>query len=225
VKQNRKRSDALKRKLHDEKRWRGSHYELSLIYNTGKLDTKKRINLLRALWEHPLLMGIADDPKQLLSSWVHIDEESVKKHKHVYGCMDLGGGKIIGCGSYFLEIENYVWCIFYCPLGMLESVYNIQYPLGHKENMWMKQFDRLLVSIGIHVYQTLPFGLAAIGEEASALPVERLKKELVVDDDLLVPEKLFHEMDVKPYGLRFPEGIWWTGGSSEDQEYIISFGL
>ena len=31
----------------------------------------------------------------------------------------------------------------------------------------------------------------------------------------LVPESLFKRQSLSPYGVRAPEGLWWTGGSEK----------
>jgi hypothetical protein len=68
----------------------------------------------------------------------------------------------------------------------------------------------------MRLYQTFPFELGALGEEAGAVvSLERLREAVRNDDALLVPERLFQQMQIPPRGSRSPEGLWWTGGKNE----------
>lgn len=201
--------------LQNAKRWKGSYYELSMMYKGQEFNVQRKIQLLRHLWDDPSLQGIVDAPGELGQSWKSIDEKNIERYKHNYGYIAVSKGKILGCGNCFVETGSELWCVLYIPLSMLGLVFSIKYPLSRKENTWADQVDAIFTSIGSRVYRDFPFEIGVLGEEASGMSLETVKKQHANDPGLLIPEQLFQQMAISPHGSRSAEGLWWTGGKSK----------
>lgn len=180
-----------------------------MAYNRPLLSLQERIRVLNILWNDSSLLGIVDHFQEFGQPWKKIDQESLAHWS--YGYIQLEKEKIIGCSSYFLQIEHTSWFSLSIPLGLLGLVFPVHYPASRNKNSWMTQVDRVFATLAMKVYQDTPFTLGIIGEEAAAFPVEQALKDIARDPGLLVPERLFQNVGVTPYGLRSPEGLWWTG--------------
>jgi hypothetical protein len=100
-------------------------------------------------------------------------------------------------------------------MGMVDQVYDR--PLTKEGNPWTIKVDTILAALGSFVYRQFPFQFGVIGEEASALPTEKVLAQLARDPQLLIPEPLFRHMHIVPHGSRFPDGLWWTGGKEANK--------
>lgn len=199
------------------KNWHGSFYELGLAYASASLDQQTRLRLLQYVWDDPGLLGVVYHPDDFGRPWKNIESAVASNGKHVYGYIRLGTKRITGCGSYFSSDRSIAWFVLYIPLAMLNLVYPVDYghPITHKGNPWSMKVDEVLAAIGMRIYREFPFKLGGLGEEATALPMEKQIAELANDPGLLVPESLFKQKGVNPYGLRTSEGLWWTGGTGK----------
>jgi hypothetical protein len=203
-------------RLRNQENWQGSFYELGLAFALQQLNQQRRSQLLQEVWNTPYLQGVVRERKDFGKSWLPPAAASTEADHHCYGCIRLNNGQIIGCGSLFIEVKSITWFVFYIPLGMLDLVFPVNYPISKQNNPWRVEIDNRLASLGMRIYRTFPFELGAIGEEAGAVvSLERLQEEVSSDDGLLVPERLFHQLRLSPRGSRSPEGLWWTGGNSE----------
>jgi len=193
--------------------WYGSFYELGLAYAHGSLDQQTRLHLLQYVWDDPTLLGVVDNTNGFGNPWKKVESADTSDGNHLYGCIRLSTEHIVGCGSYFSSDGSFTWFGLYIPLSMLELVYAVDYrrSITHQGNPWTIKVDKVLAPIGVRIYREFPFKLGAVGEEAAAFPVERHMAELTDNPGLLVPESLFKRQSLSPYGVRSPEGLWWTG--------------
>lgn len=196
----------------NKQNWLGSFYELGVAFNPRDLDEQRRSQLLQTLWSDPQLQGIVSDQADFGQLWLNSQEASIINGQHSYGCIHLMDGNTLGCASCFVSTKEVSWLLLYMPLAMLGLVYPVTYPLINNSQPWMLYVNNTLVQIAMRLYPKAPFELGVLGEEAGALPFESLQKELETHTGLLVPEALFQRSGVIPHGLRFPEGLWWTGG-------------
>jgi len=210
--------DTVIRLCRDWDNWVGSHYELAIQFDPDLFDQNARLRLLRHVWHHPSLLGVVELPDDFGHSWLGTDDLlHTEDAWHYYGCIRFDENDIVGCGSVFSGTSDGLWFILYVPLTMVGRVYPVDYesPITHEGNPWTLKVDELLAAIGRSVYQEFPFVLGALGEEAAGVPRAILMANLAHDTQLLIPESLFHRMGVTPHGLRFPEGLWWTGGKEK----------
>lgn len=199
------------------KNWHGSFYELGLAYTSATLDKQARSRLLQYLWDDTDLLGVVFHPDEFGELWKNASAADTSNGKHTYGYIRLATNRIIGCGSYFSSDKDVSWLVLYIPLAMLNLVYSVDYayPITHKGNPWTLKVDEALAAIGTRLYREFPFKIGGLGEEASAVPVEKQIAELARDPGLLVPESLFKRAGMDPDGLRTSEGLWWTGGTKD----------
>ena len=191
--------------------WWGSSYDLSMAYEKST-GTQERLLLLHALWEHPYLQGIVDNPEKFGSTWQRPDEKSAVAGNRCYGCIKVNDSSVTGCLSIFIEDEDTLWLCLAIPLVMLEPIFNVTYPLLPENNQWTKRIDRTLTAIGETVYQQRSFKVAAIGEEAAMMTFERAKGEIRTSSKgFLIGEPLYRSLHIIPYGTRLSEKLWWTG--------------
>lgn len=202
----------LLQSLQGWEQWQGSHYELSMYYPSSSLDQQVRLRLLQTLWNDPHLSGVIDEPTKFGEAWQCLDAIETGEGKHYYGCILLPGEKITGCASCFIRSGNATWLSLYIPSGLLERVFPVSYPLTREQNPWIKDLDAFLSALGARAYQSIPFTVATLGEEASATPIEYLQANLSHDTGLLVSEEQFRQRGIAPYGLQIGEELWWTGG-------------
>ena len=105
------------------------------------------------------------------------------------------------------------WASISIPLAIIERIFHVEYPVLPEANPWTHSINRLLIEIGARMYQVKPFTIAAIGEEAGVLSLERISGRLATDKDtdILAPERLFRQMKIAPHGTLLAQGLWWTG--------------
>ena len=209
--------DTTLRLCQGRKNWHGSFYELGLAYAHGSLDQQTRLHLLQYVWDDPTIIGVVDYPTDFGDPWKKVEGAITSDGNHLYGCIHLSTEHTVGCGSYFSSDGSFTWFVLYIPLGMLKFVYAIDYrrSITHTGNPWTIKVDKVLAPIGVRIYREFPFKLGVLGEEATAFPLERHMAELTDNPGLLVPESLFKRQSLSPYGVRSPEGLWWTGGSEK----------
>ncbi len=193
-----------------------SFYELSMAYNRTTLSPQGRAQMQRVLWHHPSLLGVVDEPKELMVSWQNVDSYDFDFNElpnHIYRLIRLEDGKILGCESYFSDTEESTWLSLAISVGMLDRFFPVEYPLYPKtRNPWFVSIDRIFADIGMEVYRKMTFTVAMIGEENPFPPLDKMHQQLRKNPDLLVPEPLFEQQGVEPRGVR-SEGLWWTGGT------------
>lgn len=192
--------------------WGGSFYELSMLYPSSSLDQQDRLRLFQSLWDDPNLLGVIDDPTKFGETWQRQDAIDTTSANHYYGCIRLPEGGIIGCGSYFSHSGDEIWFSLYMPLLQLEWVRPVEYPLTDEQASWTKPLDAFLSLIGARVYQYMPFTVAVLGEEVSGASVKEIQDHLTNVDGCLVPEAMFRQKGITPYGLCVGKDLWWAGG-------------
>jgi hypothetical protein len=190
--------------------WSGSYYEVSMEYSREVFYKRGPAYYMNLLWEHPALCGVVRTPDQFGLPWQQIDALDTPQGQHFYGCIRFPTGRIIGCGSQYTASKEMIWLTLYIPLSMLDLLFPIHYPVTHEKNPWITQFDTFLATIATQIYHEAPFLLAVMGEEATAFPLNNILTAIEHNQGVLVPETTFHKFDVKPYGTRVAEGLWWT---------------
>lgn len=195
--------------------WDGSFYELSLLYEPHFLNRKQRSDVLQSLWSNTPLLGVIDHREQYGQAWQKIDRLIVEQGKHYYGCLRIDDNQFIGCSSLFIDVKEGTQLLFSVPLAIIARVFRVNYPLTQKGNSWIPQINHLLAHIGANVYQEQPFTIAALGEEAGALSLQRIMTQVATDTELLVPGQVFQQRDVVPHGIVLAHDLWWTGGKKD----------
>jgi hypothetical protein len=190
--------------------WSGSYYEVSMGYSREIFYKREPSYYMKLLWENPALCGVVRDPDQFGVSWQQIDALDTPQGQHFYGYMRFPTGQIIGCGSQYTASKEMIWLTLYIPLSLLDLLFPIHYPVTHKESPWITQINKFLATIATQIYHEAPFLLAIMGEEATAFPLNTILTAIAHNPGLLVPETTFRELDIKPYGTRLADGLWWT---------------
>ena len=212
--------NTLRERVQGWERWHGSHYELSMAYPW--LSHQERLSLLQYAWSDVNLLGVVESPEQFGQPWHDPATVDPADASHCYGYIRLADGHLIGCGSYFTSWENATWFTLYIPLGHLDQIFPVHYPLEDEDEQWISIVDASLAAIGAQIHRQMAFQVAALGEEVSGFPIQEVLAHLADAHDLLVPETLFTHHHIAPYGKSMGEGVWWTGGS--DGREILAMG-
>ena len=191
--------------------WHGSHYELSMAYPL--LSQQERLHLLRCTWSDVNLLGIVETPDQFGQPWHDPAPRDATDAHHSYGYIHLTDDHIVGCGSYFTSWGDATWHSLYIPLGQLDRIFPVHYPLAPDDDQWISIVDASFATLGAHIYREMGFKLAVLGEEVSGFPIQSVLVHLADAPNLLVPEALFKPSNIVPHGKHIGEGLWWTGGS------------
>src|SRR5262249_37245402 len=207
---------AALRSLHDAELWHGSDYELGTRFPIGALSMGTRLQLLNAIWHSPEVAGFVLSPGALGLDWLEPSEELAEVDR-LYGRLRIEDQRIVGYRPVFIENEWEAWCIFAIPMAMIDRIYRVKYGsrIGNVET-WVRKIDPRLSQIATLIYDLVPFELAIIAEEGSAMMgAGPITSDLVQRyDHLIVPDALFQRMHVSPVGTRLTEKLWRTGRSS-----------
>jgi hypothetical protein len=194
--------------------WGGSYYELAMLYPSSSMEQQDRLRLFQFLWNDPNLLGVVHYPTEFGEAWQSLDAINTKDADHYYGCIRLPEGSIIGCGSFFTHYGDETWFSLYMPLWQIGWVRTVEYPLSDERNTWIKPMDAFLASIGARVYEYMPFTIAELAEEAGG-SLKYIQDHLAHMDGCLIPEAMFRQNGITPYGLRVGKDLWWAGGNYE----------
>jgi hypothetical protein len=201
----------LQESVHGWEQWYGSHYEVSMAYPW--LSHQERSGLLQCAWSDINLLGVVQTPDQFGQPWHDPAAMEVADASHCYGYIHLADEHLIGCGSYFTSWSDTTWFSLYIPLGHLERLFPVHYPLGDEDDHWIRIVDASLAAVGAQIYHQMTFQVAALGEEVGGFRIQEVLAHLADAPNLLVPEPLFIQHHLAPYGKSMGGGLWWTGGS------------
>ncbi len=194
--------------------WYGSYYELCLELGP-KGDDERLLRALNSLWAHPQLHGSWTDRDDFQTSpplTKIVGEVELPRH----GILTLGHGLQVGCESIVVresDDNGADWLDLCIPTGMLGLVYSVDYPLSSATNPWMHEVNQILASIGSSVFQSVPFRLGLIGEEASGI----FNADSISADDLrrsavfLLPETLKSSLSTNIQSITMLPGLVAVG--------------
>jgi hypothetical protein len=194
--------------LRDPESWAGSYYELALATRIGTLDGPTQLHILSALQQDPLFEGFVTSRRDVGLGWRALDET---RGSH-YGVLRIPNKQIIGCRIMFLDNEYEGWCLLDIPMGMLELIYPVEYPVEVTSD-WIAELDPVLAGIAARLYGSWPFVYGGLGEEASAMlpTAERIAGKDLAQPGLIVPQELFERFDQVARKIRLSDDLWWTG--------------
>ena len=179
------------------------------------------LRALHTLWQHPSLEGPLSGPYATHTPALTPTAlpSRLENMSSLYGALHLPQGRAVGCLSMVMcpgtepveEISAYraCWVLLCIPIGMLESIYPVEYPLA--ANSWIDPLDRLLVEIGEMVYRAAPFELAVIGEEAAASEDAEpaLTAERLAQGGYLVSPHIAAQLKPTRVPETCPSGLLW----------------
>ncbi len=191
--------------------WLGSYYELCMqLGPTG--DDSLLCAAIGHVWSQPELRGSWNTRCDYGGPSAPIE----CRDGHVdprYGIIALTPDVSVGCVTHTVrEPEGSDWLDLCIPTGMLELLFDIQYPLDYQTNPWMWQIDKLLAQLGASVFRSIPYKLAIIGEEASGIT----DAESITADDcrygpFLFPEPLWQRLGLSSRSQILAPGLVATG--------------
>ena len=211
--------------FNDREIWYGSHYELSMLFEGRALETIAEI-AHATLARNPCFEGVWEE-KSDISSGETSSYMDNKERLGAYGLIHIG--EDVRLGVYVCSTcsePNAMWLCLCLPVGMLECAYDVDYPLHAVPNPWRVAVDEAFMSIADHVYQSVPFKIALIGEEAAAMFDESELESLSPDGDFgtyllprnseLLPSRCRVPMVRRPSGLVHIAGMY-TGDDSKQR--------
>jgi hypothetical protein len=216
--QNRQGSDPTVEELEqlrDPELWLGSHYELALAMPLGCLGVATRVRFLTALQDGAHVRGYVSSRQDLGAPWLPLDDVTAQANYH-WGVLRIPGKRLIGCMAMVLENEFEAWCELAIPVGMLELIYPVAYPID-PATPWAGELDAFLAGLASRIYPQMPFTFGALGEEASAFvpTAEGVAAAALEGPGLIVPSTLFQRYNLMPHGTLLRDGLWWTGPWTE----------
>lgn len=200
--------------------WYGSYYELAVeLQPTG--DDERLLRAMQRLWDYPALTGpwtsreAFGHPPAVPATVLQSDPVPL------YGVLELDDGREIGCVSHVIREEGGSdWLDLSLPTGMLESVFQVEYPLAEDTNPWLAELDEAFVLIAEWLYAEAPFQVAIIGEEVSGFTsATEMNTDEVASGGFILPRPLWDRLQpgagyrVRSHDLRFVPptgpGITW----------------
>ncbi len=202
--------------------WYGTFYTLGMEYEPG-VGTRQLLTALRTLWQHPLLEGPVLGPyaEQVPTLTPTTIPSVLENMSSLYGVFHLPHGKAVGCLSSVLcpgtePMEEVAarcacWVLLYIPSAMLERAYSVEYPIESATNPWIDQVDQQLLDVAEFVYQTIPFNLAVLGEEAAAFKdaAGELTAERLAQGGYLVSPRLAARLNPARVPQTLRSGLLW----------------
>jgi hypothetical protein len=207
----------------DREQWYGSFYELGMAY-PPHADEQILMPALQMLWQHPLLTGPFVGPYSAPAPALQATglPTGLGGLSTQYGLLGVPQRRAIGCHVTVVmrphsapldetASDRTAWLILAIPTGMLELAYRVQYPIVGATNPWIPEFERHLVGIAETVYQSVPFDLAVIGEEATALAdtEHELTAERLAQGGYLVSPRLAARLRSQRMPETLPTGLLW----------------
>ncbi|HLY28997.1 MAG TPA: hypothetical protein VKQ72_21810 [Aggregatilineales bacterium] len=173
--------------------WLGSGYTLSMSFDT--LRDKQWQRLMHVIWEHPALYGPlrdryapGEDPTARLPIEALPPTASITQHGQI-----RVGEAVVGCDVQ--ATRSLFECVsIMIPITMFEGLESS--PSIRKAHPELEALDNIYYDIALHVYDVLPFKIAAIGYERECqLPLE-LRSEPVLRHDFLLTGNFLATSDV-----------------------------
>jgi hypothetical protein len=162
--------------------WLGSFYELCIELQPAGDDVRLR-RALAALWRAPLLEGVWTE--QEYQHRVTADAELPLYGRRQHGLLRLPGLPPTACIALVVreggsddpddepppapDVPFADWLDLCIPMGMLERVFPVIWPLEVAANPWLTDLNDALVQLAEAVYIATSYNLALIGEEISGM--------------------------------------------------------
>jgi hypothetical protein len=210
--------------------WYGSFYELAMEYYPRGGDARL-LAALHALWSDSSLFGPLESPyyyaeveATLLSP--PLPPESAQRAvpsvpipdaldpvgpNNLYGLLMIPGRPQIAiiCGMVREEYGS-DWLDFCIPMGMLDLIMNINYPLSYSTSSWMEEVNGALARLADTIYAVAPFDLAYIGEDVSGLwRAGEIKGATLEAGGVFAPPSLVRRLQPQAPSLILPSGAHW----------------
>jgi hypothetical protein len=153
--------------------WHGGFYEFAI--ELGPRDDARLDAAIRALWEHPSLMGCVDrrDVEPELQERYSPSLAAYEQERGMLGVLSLPeDGARVACGTLVVREEesDTDWIGLFVPMGSLALVRNVgAFPFedGTPSRPWREPLDSRMVELALQIHNRAPFRLALIGHEVS----------------------------------------------------------
>ena len=195
--------------------WYGSYYQLAIEFNpTG--DDERVLKAISALWSLPELTGPWGEREHLgREPATNFHSQPAFPH-HQYGVVTFNQSLAAGCLSIIVresELKNGSdWLYLSIPTGMLELIFDVQYPLFRSKNSWISIVDQFLLKCAVAVHRESPYEFASIDEEVSGYP----NAELITPDEVIrtggyiLSNKLANNLNIELKSeLLSPKLLWF----------------
>jgi hypothetical protein len=194
----------------EQENWHGSYYELAIEYCPVG-DDQQLLKAVQAFSEIPCLTSLWFErtsfggPPDMLQSLERFGGPTL------YGLLEVDQSQRIGCLLKIIrEQDGSDWLDFSIPTGMLELVFDVDYPLLVGNNPWIPQVDQILLDIAEAVYQSSPFNLAIIGEEVSGfVTANKITPDYLERGGYIVPQDIMRRFRQVPPSVRLNDDLQW----------------
>ena len=190
--------------------WHGSYYELCIELGASGHD-HRLLAALQRLWSFPTLGGPWREHDEFGADPYEVTIAGVSDR--FYGTLAIPDADTVGCLTCVVrEPDGSVWLDLCIPTGMLELVYDVQYPLYFESNPWIPPLNSLFVDIANHFHAEIGFRLAIIGEESSGLTdADSITKPDLDRGLFLLPETLATSLSVQDQSQMCSQGLYRIG--------------
>jgi hypothetical protein len=131
-----------------------------------------------------------------------------------YAELSLGEG-VLGCAVVVLtDARNYRWLVLSVPVGMIQLLYHVEYPLESRKNEWLASLEAALVDVANHVAVIHPFDFAHLGEDAGSSEASASDTAEVLDilhrrGGVLIGHRLWERLAAGTEAALLPSGLRW----------------
>ncbi|WP_096155375.1 hypothetical protein [Bacillus sp. FJAT-45066] len=171
--------------MEQEDIWTGSYFDLSieLPLTTDSRKIKEALSSIKQL--DKFSFTIFDDPLQVG------DVLYLQGTVGDYPCM-----------LSVMVVENEAtWLDFSLPVNLLETKFNVVYPLTVDNNTWISSIHKLYTDLATSIFKRLPFHMAIIGEEVAGMTTStELDVATLQTMSAILPLELQKKLDLESDG-------------------------
>lgn len=191
--------------------WYGSHYELAIEYPKGN-DTEL-LEAINSVWHQPELTGPWREKEGWGKDAQPVDDLETEDSNHCYGLIELEKSMVIGCLSLTVREsgnDGSDWLCLCIPTGMLELVFEVEYPIVRNRNPWLDIVDRFFLRCAIVVNNVSSFDLAIVGEEVSGyVNRKEVTPEIVKRGGYVLSKRLVDTLGMDLMSVALSDQLRW----------------
>jgi len=173
--------------------WNSGHYELNLSFDM--LRDKQWQRIMQVLWEQPALDGPFTErylPGKPIPEQIPVQPPPPTAAMTQHGLLKVGE-TIVGCDIQ--ATRSLFECVsLLIPIAMFDGL--TPSPNLRQEHPELQMLDELFYDIALHVYDAMPFKIAAIGYERECQLPSELRNDAQARHAFLVTGNFLAQEDV-----------------------------
>ena len=190
--------------------WLGSSYELAIEVSPSADDARLRV-AISSLLKSPEVAGPWLRREDMGGPVARSDELPLDPNPIAYCTTGVPNRGELGSAILAVrESGGSDWLSLSIPSGMLERVFDVQYPLLAQANPWRAEIDQVLLRVAEKVYRSTAFDLAIVGEECSGhVHASELDASCLEHGKYLLSQRLFNTIEMHRWASSKETGLVW----------------